>query len=139
MSWFGQQVLTREEVLTDALNDEIPSNLGPGDECTIFMQLDQENPRLESLEAIDGYVVGVSIHRRHATYYDIAVPIKGTLFYAVLNDVRGWVCPRGETTDPENGGLVSLASVDEAMKKPENKRRFFKVVEKTDEDDQDQY
>ena len=119
MSWFGRQVLTREEVLLDAQNDKIPASMGPGDECTLFLQLDHENPRLETLQGINGHVVGVHIGARHAIYFDVAVPIKGTLLYAVINDVRGWVRPRGEVTDPVDGDLVALYDVDSAMRLPE--------------------
>lgn len=128
MSWFGRQILSREEVHTDAINHKIPASMGPGDECTLFIQLDEESPRMESLQAIDGYVVGVSIGARHAIYFDVAVPIKGTLFYAVINDVRGWIRPKGEITDPATGDLIGADVLEEAMERPENKRRFFHVV-----------
>lgn len=128
MSWFNGQILSREEVLTSALNDDIPASLGPGDECSLYIQMDEQEPSEETLQGFDGYVVGVSIKQRHAIYFDVALPIKGTLFYAVIKDVRGWVRSRGEKTDP-TGDLVSVQAVNAMLDQPENRRKLFHLVE----------
>lgn len=130
MSWFDRQLLTHQEVTNELPVETFPSSLQPGDECTISIPVDEDDPNSE-MQTLDGIIVGINVGLCHAVRYDVAVRLKGTMLYAVINQIRGYVLPRGQVTDPD-GGLIAVAVVEKALEDPENRRRFMHVVENED-------
>lgn len=130
MSWHGQKILTLEEVLEGVAKD-IPAKQNPGEECNLWIRRDDDDPT--SLEAIEGYIVGVKVRGRHQILYDLAVKIAHTDLYAVIPDIRGWVYPRDEAPDAD-GGLVPTELVEKAIESPQFRRAQLHVVKPDDEE-----
>lgn len=124
MSWHNQKILTHEEVL-DGVAEAVPANHNPGDECSIWIQHDEGG---DHKQAIDGYVVGTKVRGMHQITYDVAVPIKGTSLYAVIEDIRGWVTNRNSKVS-EGGGLVAVEELEEKLDSPAGRRSMMHVVD----------
>lgn len=124
MSWHNQKILTLEEVL-EGVAEAVPAKQNPGEECNLWIRRDDDDPN--SMEAIEGYIVGVKVRGRHQIFYDLAVKIAHTDLYAVIPDIRGWVYPRDEEPDVD-GGLVPLELVEKAIDTPQFRRSQLHVV-----------
>ena len=104
MSWFGFQVFKEEEVRCKS-ETTLASKFQIGDDVKLWLD---EVPTSEDGHYPIPAVIAGAKYIRGVIFYDIAVRIEGTPFYAVLKDVHAWVTPPHFTKCPPKGGLDDI-------------------------------